>query len=387
MLDNIILPPWHSRDPSLVFTAIKTARANAPHLEQLISGLLARSPRLVRASYDLKTGTPSSGMATLASVVSAPWISFDSSTARNVLVLDIDHPDGPDLVMELPPHIRPHIIIDPWSGRSAGIVVLKTPVLTGPGSKPGPQLLAQYAHALLKTHFRANDDRPSGSLTKNPFGLAAAVQGHLVRRTAVPSTPPLWEAWVASQSRLMWHTIMGAQEVELRDIVKVLGTDDPPPEPARRKIYRGQPSQDGRNAELFDTVRFWCYDNVAKEYGLIFNKALEINTLFSVPLPHMEVVSTAKSISKWMKTKYRPKARPKNEGVMKLYGTELTIKEKQKLAALRTNDIKLENTDVAIARAFQLWPDGVKMTQASLAKAAGVSIITIKRRWSSIICR
>ena len=111
-LDNITLPPWHRRDQSLIFDAIRTVKENAPHLAPLIASLLPRMPRLVRASYDLKTSSPSSHMATIASVISAPWISFDSSVARNVLLLDIDHPDGLDLAQELPSRIRPHIVSD-----------------------------------------------------------------------------------------------------------------------------------------------------------------------------------------------------------------------------------------------------------------------------------
>jgi hypothetical protein len=382
MHDELVLPYWHSRDPALLFDAVKQAREVAPHLETLITSFLPRMPRLVQASWSMKTAFPSSGTALLSLAISAPWMSFDAAGVRNVLLLDIDHSSGVDLALELPARIRPHIVVDPWSGRSAGILVLKSAVLTASGSRAGPRFLADIAHQLIANHFRATP-LSHGSLAKNPFGLTDSLSGDLLRRTRVPSSPIQWEAWKASGTRLIWHTVVGAHSVELRDILAVLGDDDAPRPRTSKKKYHGPPSQFGRNCELFDLVRVWAYDQSAKDEIAIRSKANELNAGFASPLPVKEVETIAKSIARYMQKKYR-QHKSTDEGVMNLQGTQFTLRQKQHLSAVRTNDIRQENTDRAIRDTIKSWPIDKKMTQAALAVAARVSKKSVKRRWRTL---
>ncbi len=126
------------------------------------------------------------------------------------------------------------------------------------------------------------------------------MQGKLRRRSDDPLTLDLWEGWQASGSRLIWHTIMGAQEVELRDIIRVLGTDEPASRTNIRKRHRAMPDFSGRNHEIFTRTRLWAYDHVCREFVAILQKAQEVNARFPVPLGGVEVAGIARSIHKHM---------------------------------------------------------------------------------------
>lgn len=384
------LPKWHKKNACLLANSLIEAKQNAPFLSGLADSLLQKMPRIVRASQNLKSINieHSSHLFSLHNAIDLPWISFDAKGARNVLLFDIDHDRGPELASELPANIRPHIVVDPWSGRSAGILVLKSPVLTGAGAKIGPQLLANGCHEMFAKYFEA-DALPHGSLTKNPFGMLKNIIGILSRRSPEPSSGLLWEAYQEANSGLCWHTIPGAAEVELRDILKYFEDDyeqiasDRSKQNFIKKKDRGEPSYIGRNCYVFDLTRFWAYDENETDSNNIYMKAEEINLSMSNPLPASDVKSIARSISKFMQTRYRPTRRI-NKGVMNLEESDLAIKQKQKLAAHRTNDIKADNTDHKIKQALKHFPESRKLTQKALSEVSGVSIKSIKRRWKTL---
>lgn len=179
------LPKWHQQNPALIANALMSSKQAAPHLSELADSLLPKMPRIIRASQNLRAINieNSSHLFTLEAAICLPWISFDASKSRNVLLFDIDHPDALELVEELPQSIRPTLIFCPYSGRSHGVLPLVTPVLRG--GKIGPEVLADLAHQLLSRHLKATA-LPTGSLIKNPFGKASELVGSLPRRT-----PPL----------------------------------------------------------------------------------------------------------------------------------------------------------------------------------------------------
>lgn len=62
----------------------------------------------------------------------------------------------------------------------------------------------------------------------------------------------------------------------------------------------------GRNCTLFETLRIWAYRARRQPFlseelfhDSVLNRALQINATFTPPLPHSEVRSTAKSVSRW----------------------------------------------------------------------------------------
>lgn len=384
------LPYWHKKNFALVVNTLVSVREYAPQLSHIAEILVPKFPRMVRASQNLKSINieHSSHLFSLHNAIDLPWISFDAKAARNVLLFDIDHDRGPELAAELPANIRPHIVVDPWSGRSAGILVLKSPVLTGPGSKIGPQLLANGCHEMLAKYFEA-DQLPHGSLTKNPFGTLKNIIGTLARRSPEPTTGILWEAYQEANSGLCWHVIPGASEVELRDILKYFEDDyeqiasDRSKQNFIKKKDRGEPSYIGRNCYVFDLTRFYCYDENETNYENIYRKAEEINLSMDKQLPISDVKAITRSIYKFMTTRYRPTRRI-NKGIMDLEKTDLAIKQKQKLAALRSSDIKAETTQHRLKLALKHWPEGKKITQKALSEASGICLRTVKMHWKSV---
>lgn len=381
------LPKWHQQNPALIANALMSSKQAAPHLSELADSLLPKMPRIVRASQNLRSINieNASHLFTLEDGINLPWISFDAKQSRNVLLFDIDHDSGLDLAEELPQNIRPTLIFDPYSGRSHGVLPLVTPVLRG--GKIGPEVLADLAHQLIAKHLNATP-LPVGSLVKNPFGLSRLLVGVLPRRTPEPSTPLIWEAFQQAQTGLLWHTVAGSKGAELKDVIAFLADEyGDVCEPRTKRIFRhrGEPSNLGRNCALFDMVRFHCYDHNLRDGGEIMKKAQEINQTLQPPLPFAEVQATARSIGKFMQSRYKPKsALSDRKGVMGLAGSSLEMKDKQKLSAIRTNDIKTDNTDHKIRQAMKHWPTSQKMTQAALAKVSGVSLKTIKRRWKAL---
>lgn len=381
------LPSWHKKNPALLANALMRAKEVNPNFKELADSLIPKMPRMVRASQNLRSINieNSSHFMHLENAIDCPWISFDASKSRNCLLFDIDHPDALDLVEDLPPNIRPTLIFDPYSGRSHGILPLNSPVLKG--GLFGPEILADLSHKLLSQYLQATP-LPSGSLIKNPWGRQEWLIGTLARRTPKPATPLLWEAHKTAKNGLLWHTVPGSQGAELREIVAHLAdeyAEVTSKATKRHFIHRGEPSALGRNCALFDLVRFWAYDNNETDGGNILDKANEINSTLQPPLPFAEVRATARSIGKFMTSRYKPRTKARiNKGIMDLEKTDLAIKQKQKLAALRSSDIKADNTDHKIKQALKHFPGTRKLTQKALSEVSGVSIKTIKRRWKTL---
>jgi hypothetical protein len=217
---------WHRRHPQALLEALAPYQGAAPHVYQLARRLLPRLPRRLLASQNLRTSCPSpfSSVLPLVLAASCPWFAVDSIEARNALLFDLDHDDGVELIAGLPEVIRPWLIMDPHSGRSHAILFLHTPVIATASGSVRAKAFADYAHRLMAGCLRATP-LPQRSLVKNPLGRVDALLGNQVRRTPQSTYSATWEAWQASQSELLWHTIPGADAAELRDVVAVLADE------------------------------------------------------------------------------------------------------------------------------------------------------------------
>jgi hypothetical protein len=373
----------------------------APHVQDLACQFLPRLPRLPLCSQNLRTSHPSPYSRVLRLDVAAdcPWISTDSETHRNALVFDIDHEDGIDLVGALPARIRPWLVIDPWSGRSHAILFLASPVLVSEGSRPKARRLAEVAQAMMAEALRATPLRHR-ALVKNPLGRVRALLGQHLRRTPKPAMPALWDAWQASGSPLIWHTIPGAGPVELRDVIAALADDhgdrddddgdEAGVEPRRTQRSltrrRPEPSALGRNCCLFDALRYWAYDRAECDGGLILAEAVCINARFATALPASEVAATARSITKYMHTRFRPRHGPgTGRGRDRQAAAALPPEARKAYAGKQTAAARTAKTDAQISAAVELLQmEGARFTQAAIAARAGVGIATVKRRWASL---
>jgi len=382
------LSRWHKKNPSLLVNSYLSIQEKNPELLKLSKIIFPKMPRIVRASQNLKSINVehSSHIFPLNQACDLPWISFDSRDFRNVLLLDIDHSDGLELWEELPENIKPHLVIDPWSGRSAAIFWLKTPILTK-GQKQN--FFGNMCHQMVSDFFRASP-LPHGSLTKNPFGRASNVIGQLARRSPSPTGGIMWEAHQEANTGLIWHTVQGCPEIELRDIVAHFSADyiDYTAKPTKRQFSkkRGEPSVIGWNCYLFDVVRFWSYDNNETNFENILIKTQEENNMLDKPLPQSDTKSISRSIHKFMTTRYRPKTKEDtiNRGVMNLQSSDIELKKKQKLAALRSSDIKADDTQHKIRQAIRLFPEGRKLTQKAVSDMSGVCLRTVKKHWKNV---
>lgn len=380
--------PSRQRRPAILRAALATAHGDRRFAESF----LGRLPRRVRCSQNLRTACKEIFTSELKLDLAAtcPWIATDSAMVRNALLFDLDHDDGFELVATLPTLIRPTLIIDPWSGRSHAVLMLRTPVLTGPGSREKARALANIAHRLMATALRATP-LPQGALIKNPVAGAESFSGQLIRRSPHPTSGAIWDAWQAANSRSAWFTIPGVEAGELRDVVAALGDEYPEAlatlsRPAWHATkHRGEPSALGRNCRLFDLLRWWSYDRAERDGGKILTEALRVNASFTDPLPRAEVEATARSIARFMRSRWRPGS-PAAERHRRDHHlvADLPTVERQRIAGRVTAQNRAATTKARIfAAAEALRQRGAALTKTALAVEAGVSARTVQRHWRS----
>ena len=396
--------------PHLAVNAMMEARRAAPGLAGLAAAVLPRLPRRPRASQNLRAITVNQASAPMLQddAVTCPWLAWDSQTHRNALLIDIDHADALDRWIALPEAIRPVLVMDPWTGRAHAVAVLDAPALLcthaelaaaqdgRPDQVPeadrarlGPQMMADLAGRLLAAAL-GGTLLPPGSLTKSPWGQTCNLIG--ARRQIGPA-PVFPEAWQAiRENGLMWHTLPGAGPVGLRDLVRALaGTwwhetagASPRFSAARYAKKRGDPSWLSRNTWVFDLTRWWAYDRAERDGAAIQDAAAGFNAQLAQPLPAGDVRATARSIARFMVSRYRPRAEPDaRRGRDQEAGADLSPGARKILAGQRTAAAR---GDATTARVWSAVPavlaSGGPFTQQALAAAAGVSVRTVAARWT-----
>ena len=263
-LDSIGL--WHDARPAVLDRALLTARRACPNLSAFANFMLPHLPKSTIASHNIRSTDvePYSEQASLGYAITLPWFALDNETYTNAIVIDADHPNGLERAEYIASqfHIpRPTVVSDPWSGFSHIVWLLAAPVHVG-AAKANRYL--RFAGQLLAlavggTHLGRR------ALVKSPWGRRANLEGKLRRRTDTPCW--MWQIHQASGSQLIWHTTPGDQQaVALRDIVAALepayGVTARALKPAREPNAEREPSQAGRNCELFDRTRFWACTSI-----------------------------------------------------------------------------------------------------------------------------
>ncbi len=153
----------------------------------------------------------------------------------------------------------------------------------------------------------------------------------------------------------------------------------------------------GRNCCCFHRLRFWAYDHVTwhREQGTSYERWMQLvlqqcesQNTFPQPLPYGEVKSTAKSVGKWVWTKYWPEGRPVRRGMMakdlEQSQIPLELQTKQRLSARRTHEIRRSATEEKIIDAIgQLTAAGKKVTKSGVARIAGISDRQLRRDYAA----
>jgi hypothetical protein len=377
--------------PRTLARGLAAARQSAPHLQALAEHLLPAAPGRPLASQNIRSITvrPHSDPFPLSVAVTLPWIAFDAEHFQNIIAIDIDHANGSEHAaalagLGLP---MPTLVIDTWSGRSHGLLRLSSPVYTDVTAQSGPKRLLGYAGRLVAAAM-GGTLLHRRSLVKSSWARSENLIGTLRRHSRTPATPLLWEAHLAADTGLLWHTEPGElRSVELREVVAALVDDygEGVASPGARQWRRNRltPNTSGRNCMLFDVVRGWAYDRVERGAKAIHDYATRTNAeTFADPLPDSEVAAIARSIAKFMATRYRPRsdAAPRRDDIAGSDGS-MTPVQKRTLSGVVTAAERAAKTDAAIAEArAKIVAEGVPVTQAAIADTAGVSPRTLRRR-------
>lgn len=340
-----------------VAEAIAIAQTAAPHLAELAADIIPEMPFRVLASADVKSRRAWSIVEPICYAIERRYLSFNNGEFVNAIIIDIDHDDVDRWRMcGLP--APTWIAVTPESGRHHLVWWLASPVFKGSGSRIGPQrYLARVIDAM--TYELDGDPGYSGVLTKNPFH-------------------PHWRV-----------STRGGAPVELDDLYAAVHCA---PSAARQRRRGEARSGIGRNVELFDRLRFWAYDHKhtfidRRAWGLaVAAQAAAINAEFTVPLARNEVGWVVKSVAEWVWDRYQrgSGANRVRRGAMGL-ADDMPLADKQVAAGVWSAAKRRASTDEKIAAAIAvLRGAGRALTQAAIADQADVSLLTVKRRWSTV---
>jgi hypothetical protein len=275
-----------------------------------------------------------------------PYIQPNPPAMVHWLVFDLDD-DFASLQWrdaEVPPPTL--MVLSPDTGKGHYLYGLKAPVCRSDAGRPRPLRYLAAIEAGLRDALEA-DRGYSGLLCKNP----------------------LWTGWSVHQLADLyalkdfehWSAVPGA-------------------------IRRPLPASGlGRNCALFDRLRQWAYQERRRHLDpdawkrSVLAAAEEFND-FLAPLPHSEVRATAKSVTKWVWTRYTGAgSRSRRCGVMGL-DKSLELSARQRLGAEYTAAQKaLRTADRIDAARRKLTEEGKPVTAAVIASRCGVSLSTVRR--------
>lgn len=319
------------------------ARAHATDSNPQLDTFASRAPRRPYATDTLSTGLRV--MPTMAAL-ERRYIQYNSPAMINWLAFDIDRPYAVDAEWAIvaPANI---VVRNPENGHCHLLYGIAAPVCTTSAARIAPlRLLAaineSYRHAL------AADTGFAELICKNP----------------------LHPYWQVETPRMALYDL-----AELAEYVDLDASD----RRVRATPKRAQVGL-GRNCNLFNGLRAWCYRWLA-EYrptgfdhwqGVVMAKAEKLNT-FTDPLPAAEIRATARSVAKWTWNHYTGRQTPAS-----LAADGLTP---ETFSLLQSNLSKLahakrwgDNTDKR-AEAVRLKATG--MRQTTIAKELQVTQQTV----------
>ena len=392
--------PWNRRQDGLlrgsVAEALRLAITRAPHLRALADLVVPNLPWRPLASWSLKTDSASSAETALPYALTAPWFSPNTAEWVNVIIIDADH-DDLDVLEELVWIGCPAptwVSVSPESGRFHAVWWLARPADMRPGAPAGPKRLLRYAIALLNGALRG-DQNCVNRLTKNPWGILGNAYVSMRFAMAPFDAPTLWLAHDASGTWLRWHTIPGSAEgVQLAAIVGAMAEEYRQHARWPNRDRRHAAAPDGktkttgssRNCDVFAALGNWSRAHDERDGAAILGKAIAINAALPLPLGRREVQTVARSVTKWMATKWRGRGGSKRRSVMRLGETHVSLPEKQAMGgrfSARQNASK--HTAAVLDAACRLFSElGKRPSASEIVAASKASVATVKRRSKAI---
>ena len=253
--------------------------------------------------------------------------------------------------------------------------------------RDGPRRLADYAGRLLAAALDGNL-LPAGNLAKSPWGTTKDLIGTLPRLGQQPMFPERYAE--TEEAALTWWTLPGAGRAELRAVVAALKPhftfDAKPRQPLRFDSRRPNPDDSrGRNCTLFNIVRYWAYARQERDGDAIHAEACRANALFDIPLPCSEVAGLARSVAKFMNSRYAPRfGSGSSRGRDASLTSGLPAVQAQAIAGRRTAEARRNRTDKKLEDGMAaLRAVGRALTQSAVAEVSGLSLSTVKRHWKS----
>ena len=312
-------------------------------------------PRHQRVATSLKTRDAASWSEltchTFDSQEDRPWISWNSPYEKLIrfLIVDVDHDD--DAIPGGMP--LPMCTIYSPSGRNHHIWILAKPVTTGPNALVGPQVLLKATQSAV-TEALGGDPAFNGTLAKNAWSPRWTTVWH----GTSPVDLGVFRAWLPEEQEPVWH------------------------KGRRHEMHDDHP---GRNCQVFNQTRIWCYDMGVTDGDLIMAKALELNAELQAPMGSKEVLGIARSITKFMNTVWRGRTRPVGP-LAAQFTPNMGQRERQSAGAAYTAHTKSEQTARKIDTAFRLahlmeckWP-----TISRVARVHGLARNTVKRHLKNL---
>lgn len=212
-----------------------------------------------------------------------------SGILQSLVIVDRDLPDADTIAGELGLLPPSWVTINPHTTTGHIGYALKDPVcITDAATRPPVNLLARIEHGLVTV--LGGDPCYTGGLTKTP--------GHSLHATAYGPSDALYGLYPLATNL---------------DGLGALPR-------AGNALKNVQRSAVGRNIACFDLTRHWAYravkphraapfkdwDKAVLRYALALNNDRIANTFTHGPLPFVEVTYLARSVAKWVWTKYTP---------------------------------------------------------------------------------
>ena len=420
----LILPPhagvWWKGHEAELQAALLVAESAAPHLTDLAHMLLPRLPRYVLASSLIKgaTGHPSSRRLPLAEALQHQWIAFNGKSFVNTESADIDEPGEwrsslSDMVNQRGLPMPAAMIASPWRGTVHLLWIYETPFSN---------------RCEAATRLRRGIKRGLGMLGACPR-FTNRLQKNPWHRVGTPVTPDesipcgdraIWKDYCAGSTGLTYHTeILALGTVQGRDLFSPLAAvaterkitllERRPEKATGRQIPLSVSGAvlGKKGSRLFhaaaQATRWVCTGDFDQIHDLVSRTASAMRS----PAGASQIVSIATSITEWMNCLWKgpldgrrqrggSASKPFNTGVMRFEATKqggaklalwrtLDTQGRQSAAANRTNRVKRQKSDDAVRTAVAaLIREGEAVTQAAVARRAGMSLSTVERRWNTL---
>jgi Replicase family/Primase C terminal 1 (PriCT-1) len=315
-----------------------------------LSRVLLEAPFLPRCSDD-KTATR---VRPREYAIRYPYMQVNRPGMVSWLIFDLDHSNA--LIWEDVGLPAPNLVVRNRNTGHSHLFYAIPPVCTTEKARSKPIEYMKAIYAAMAARLNADTQFHSGPVAKTP--------GH-----------PWWLTWELHN-----------QEYELGKLADYVDLASTPPWGKGPNLEAAAHS---RHCLLFEELRYYAYSIVKRERDKgsfeTFTRLLEAfahnknrfqKLGFPIDLGISSINATVKSVGRWTWDRYTGAGRC-HRGVMQL-DDQLPLQERQRLAALRSNEIRQRATESRIRAACrQLQAKGKALLQAAIAQLAGVSRQTV----------